>query len=193
MDRQQLRQQFRQSRRSLSTAQQQHASEQLSIQLLSLATSRRPEHVALYLANDGEISPAHFCQQLWSLGIKTYLPVLDPTRPGFLLFVNFHSQSPMRMNKYGISEPDPLANSHILVNALDWVLVPLVAFDAQGNRLGMGGGYYDRTLAQLGLTDSPTRIFGLAHDCQQAAQLDSQDWDIPMQKIITPTQVFDYA
>lgn len=94
----------------------------------------------------------------------------------------------MRHNKYGIPEPLCEVNNVIPIDQLDLVFVPLVGFDAKGNRLGMGGGYYDRTLQNVSQTDS-AKIVGLAHDCQEVAELPIESWDIPLQLIITPTRI----
>lgn len=75
----------------------------------------------------------------------------------------------------------------LLIHQLDVVITPLVAFDITGNRMGMGGGYYDRTLANWRTDQRPLPI-GYAHDCQQVDKLAKQHWDIPLPYIITPTQ-----
>ena len=64
--------------------------------------------------------------------------------------------------------------------------MPLVGFDAAGNRLGMGGGFYDRTLAFMQRVPRPSPVLiGVAHQCQQEAQLPAAAWDIPLQLIVT--------
>ena len=66
--------------------------------------------------------------------------------------------------------------------------MPLVGFDNKGNRLGMGGGFYDRTLANLDRLSYRPLLIGVAHDCQQADALPVMQWDIPLNAIVTPTQ-----
>jgi 5-formyltetrahydrofolate cyclo-ligase len=69
---------------------------------------------------------------------------------------------------------------------LDVVLLPLVAFDRRGNRLGMGGGFYDRTFAPRGRGRvSAPRLIGLAHGFQQVAELVDQPWDVPLRGVLT--------
>ena len=76
----------------------------------------------------------------------------------------------------------PLSNIQIL-------LMPLVGFDSQGNRLGMGGGYYDRTLAQWHNGNRPNLSpIGLSYNEQQVKQIPVESWDIPLPEIITPAQ-----
>lgn len=158
------------------------------MQLNVLASS---EHIALYLANDGELDTYPLIQALWQLGKIVYLPVVHPFAAGYLLFVRYDKDTLLYPNKFGI--PEPLAECHRLlpVNQLDIVFTPLVAFDNRGNRLGMGGGFYDRTLSQLP-PDSHYKIIGLAHSCQQVEALPIEAWDIPLKQIITPGKYFDF-
>jgi 5-formyltetrahydrofolate cyclo-ligase len=70
--------------------------------------------------------------------------------------------------------------------------MPLVAFDEQGNRLGMGGGFYDRTLAYLKYRQHRRKpvLAGLAHEIQKIGQLTTQSWDIPLDCIITENKLY---
>ncbi len=91
----------------------------------------------------------------------------------------------MRKNIYGIKEPSA-CNPEIKPEDIDIALVPLVAFDSQGNRLGMGGGFYDRTFAYKRTSPrSRPRLIGLAHSNQEALSIDSESWDIPLEAIMT--------
>ena len=76
---------------------------------------------------------------------------------------------------------------------LDIIFTPLVAFDDSGNRLGMGGGFYDRTLAGLANKINNTAIIGLAYDQQQVDQLPLEAWDIPLPRIITETKDYQFS
>ena len=69
--------------------------------------------------------------------------------------------------------------------------MPLVAFDKQGNRLGMGGGFYDRTLARLHEQNwQKPQLIGLAHECQKVDALPIESWDVPLKTIITPDKTY---
>ena len=85
--------------------------------------------------------------------------------------------------------PSPMSPRSVPVKQLDIVFTPLVAFDREGNRMGMGGGYYDRTLQHWQENHSPYPI-GIAHDCQQVEHLEQQHWDVPLGEIITPSHVY---
>lgn len=179
-DRQQLRQSKRQARRDLTPAQQQQAGRRLARRAIRHPILRQSKHIALYLPKDGEIDLRPLMQQLWRLGKTCYLPVLSKIRPGHLVFRPYRPQSLMRYNRFGIAEPR--AGMTRPGRAMDVVLMPLVAFDRRGNRLGMGGGFYDRTFASP--AHRPTLI-GTAHHFQAHDALPSEPWDVPLNHILT--------
>ncbi len=124
-------------------------------------------------------------KQAWGNGQKVYLPVLDPIRKGFLWFVEYKANSRMRNNRFGIPEPDPRFNKRIKPRFLHAIGLPLVAFDATGNRLGMGGGFYDRSFEFCRQAGTKPKLFGLAHCCQQVENLPVESWDIQLKEIIS--------
>jgi 5-formyltetrahydrofolate cyclo-ligase len=187
-ERQLLRKSLRDARRSLSTDEQQKASEGLLDRVIKSKILEPSRTCAVYLSNDGEIDPTKLIEYFWQQGLKTTLPVLHPFTAGNLLFLNYSSNSETTQNKYGIAEPLCEVCNVVPVSDLDVIFVPLVGFDKRGNRLGMGGGYYDRTLNGVA-RNSQTKIIGLAHDCQEVPQLPIQSWDIPLNLIITPSRV----
>ena len=91
--------------------------------------------------------------------------------------------SPLKANRFGIAEPDLPASQLLPATRLDIIVVPLVAFDGHGNRLGMGGGFYDRSLADSS-GHSPLLI-GYAHDLQQVNQLPARPWDKKLHAVVT--------
>ncbi len=179
-----IRQQKREQRRQLSGSQQAQHAEQLSKHLLKQQTFINSRHIAAYLANDGEIDPAHLIEQAWNLGKQVYLPVLSD-HENSLLFAPFEKNSPMCRNQFGIDEPDCLPEHWLKAEHMDLILLPLVAFDEQGNRMGMGGGFYDRSLENIHQQGKKTQLIGLAHEIQKADQLEVQSWDIPLHAIAT--------
>jgi 5-formyltetrahydrofolate cyclo-ligase len=150
----------------------------------------KAKSIACYLPNDGEVDTQKVIEYCWQRNISIVLPVIDPNRAGHLLFLQHQAQWPLQQNKYGISEPTFAVDKIVELQDIDIIFTPLVAFDKQGNRLGMGGGYYDRTLATLDELCSRPYIMGLAHDCQLSEALPVQYWDIPLHSIITPSQIF---
>ncbi len=192
---QNLRRQMRKSRRSLSPAQQRQHAHGLLATLRRLTQFRRSRSIALYLASDGEISAEqviHYCRKL---GKQCFLPVLHPVRHNRLWFIPYNKDTRLSDNIYGIKEPALVQAPRRPAWALDLVLLPLVAFDDEGGRLGMGGGYYDRTFAfkQGWRKDRGTRLIGLAHDLQKVDQLKTESWDIPLEGVATEQRFYRAA
>ncbi|NKF50779.1 5-formyltetrahydrofolate cyclo-ligase [Shewanella sp. WXL01] len=188
MSRQAIRRHIRQERNSITQDEQQQLALIASRHLLAEIQRLNAKRVALYLTHDGELATNKIIDALWQQGIETYLPVVHPFSPGNLLFLKYDKQTEMVENQYGIGEPKLDASKVMPVNQLDVIVTPLVAFDDSGNRMGMGGGYYDRTLAQV--VESQPLAVGFAHDCQQVSKLPVEYWDIPLPLIITPTRRF---
>ncbi len=184
-----LRQKKRKQRRQLSTFQQTQHAEQLSERILQHRTFINSPRIAAYLANDGEIDPVHIIEQAWNLGKQVYLPVLS-AHENSLLFAPFEKNSPVCRNQFGIDEPDCLPEHWLKAEHMDLILLPLVAFDEQGNRMGMGGGFYDRSLANIRQQKKPTQLIGLAHEIQKTAQLEVQSWDIALHAIATESDFY---
>ena len=182
MLRNQLRQQIRKTRANLTALQQQQAEDSITQQALALIEERNAQHIALYISFDGEISTDKLIQILWAQGKQVYLPVLHPFNPNHLLFLRYLPDTPMLKNKFGIWEPKLNVQNVLPLDELDILFTPLVAFDRQGNRLGMGGGFYDRTLQHW--QKSPFIPVGLAHQCQQVEQLPTEVWDVPLHQIL---------
>lgn len=187
-----IRQQVRLIRQQLSASQQQVAAKSLVIQVKQLPQFNSSQHIALYLTNDGELDTSLLIQALWQLDKTVYLPVLHPFVPGYLLFIRYDRTTPLQTNRFGILQPSLACHTIIPLAELDLIFTPLVAFDYKGNRLGMGGGFYDRTLSQLPLNHH-SRCIGLAHSCQQVPALPIASWDIPLQTIVTPEQIWQFA
>lgn len=180
--RQQLRQHIRKARRNLTALQQQQAAQRITQQALSFIEQHQAQHIALYLAVDGEIATQPLIEQLWQQGKNVYLPVLHPFCKGHLLFLRYLPDTLMKQNKYGIFEPHLNVQNVIPLEQLDVIFTPLVVFDKQGNRLGMGGGFYDRTLQHW--QQKHFIPIGLAHQCQQVDTLPVESWDMPLERIL---------
>lgn len=180
--RQQIRQQIRKARQNLSAVSQQQAAQSISQQALALIEQRQAQRIALYLSFDSEISTQPLIEQLWQRNKTVFLPVLHPFSRGNLLFLVYHPHTTLIKNAFGILEPQLDVRNVLPCNELDIIFTPLVAFDRQGNRLGMGGGFYDRTLQNW--QQKHFIPVGLAHRCQQVDQLPIESWDIPLAQIL---------
>ncbi|ELM6622358.1 5-formyltetrahydrofolate cyclo-ligase [Vibrio fluvialis] len=190
--RHELRKLVRQQRNQLSSDIQYQASQDLICRFAALPEMQTCHHIALYLSTDGELDTQPLIEWLWSQGKAVYLPVLHPFSAGHLLFLHYQSSTPMTYNKFGILEPRLDQTLVKPLKELDLICTPLVAFDSHGHRLGMGGGYYDRTLAHWFKTGEGAQPMGLAHDCQHVEQLPTEAWDIPLPKIVTPSQIWQW-
>jgi len=184
-----IRQIKRAQRNTLSASIQLQHSIDLQQLTAQLNAYKNSNHIACYIANDGEIDPVKIIEHAWSHDKKVYLPVLSPSKNS-LYFAPYTENSVCKMNRFGIPEPECKPSQLIKAHQLDLLLLPLVAFDASGNRVGMGGGFYDRTLAYLQdqqLLEIP-ELVGLAHEIQKVDRLNRQSWDIPLDYIITEKQ-----
>ena len=121
------------------------------------------------------------------------LPVLHPVCKGHLLFLEYGPHTTLVKNKYNIDEPELACPNVIPTSTIDVILMPLVGFDSKGNRLGMGGGYYDRTLAFTQFTQQKPILIGIAHDEQEVETLPFEPWDIPLDIIVTPKRILTFS
>ncbi len=189
-DRQDIRNHVRHLRRALSDEQQQQAAELAAEHALNFAPIRQANTLALFLSVDGELNTRPLIAKLWQQKKQVYLPVLHPFARGQLMFLRYDENTELQPNRLRIPEP-PLDVRHLLpLSELDVMLMPLVAFDADGNRLGMGGGFYDRTLQNW--QQYQMQLIGFAHDCQQVEQLPVAQWDVPLSAMITPGQLWQW-
>lgn len=191
LSRTELRKLMRARRAALSEAERNEAALRVAGQIATTGWFRRSRHIACYLPQNGELDPTPLMQRAWAMGKICYLPVLNTLHTHHMWFIPYRAGDKLKPNCYGI--PEPIARRHRLpVHKLDLVLTPLVAFDAQGNRLGQGGGFYDRTFAFLRHRRHwrKPRLVGMAYEFQRVAQLQSHDWDVPLHAVATETALY---
>ncbi len=188
------RNQLRSQRCALDPAERRQRSRILCQRLVRHRLFRNSQRIAAYLTADGEVDAHPLIERAWAMGKQIYLPVLRPFGNNCLWFARYEPDTPLVKNRYGIAEPDIDHRQRIKAFALDLVLAPLVGFDARGNRLGMGGGFYDRSLAHLLRRQywMKPRLVGLAFDFQQLARLPAQRWDVPLTAIATENRVTEF-
>ncbi len=187
-----LRKEIRQARNSLSPSEQILATQNALAHIKTLQAFQEAQHIAIYLSTDGELDTHAIIDYFWQAGKKVYLPVLHPFSQGHLLFIQYDRHTPMVENKFNIREPRLDKTKVIPVSQLDIIFTPLVAFDSQGQRLGMGGGYYDRSLEKWYKTGNGAIPIGIAHNCQQVNAIPTSSWDIPLPIIITPSRIWHW-
>ena len=190
-ERQRLRRELRQRRRSLSPSQRADAHRQFARALLHSQWSshlfKAGQRVALYIAYGHEADLAHVITLARRRRCALYLPVITDFRRSRMRFVRYEASGTMRINRYGIPEPDPRHAAMIPPRRLDVVLLPLVGFDAHGWRLGSGAGFYDRSLHHLreGRRWRRPKLIGVGYECQRVARLQADHWDVPLDGILT--------
>lgn len=181
-----LRQQLRQRRRDIPAAQRLEAAEQLADALFALPFAPTHGPVAGYWALDGEIA-----LHRWQMRLPDSLTYCLPVLSGEVLrFAPWRPGQPLTANRYGIPEPDVAAGDTLAAEQMALVVAPLVGFDPQCRRLGMGGGWYDRSFAFRHARPAPPWLVGVGFDAQQVDDLPVQAWDVGVDAICTETTTF---
>lgn len=180
---------MRRARRSLSRSQRLQAGRQLARLGRRLILKHRRPRVALYFSHDSEIPTGPLIQTLLEHRVPVYLPVLHPIYHNRLWFARYTRQTPMRHNTYGIAEPDIRRARRVSPWTLSQVCLPLVAFDEEGYRLGMGGGYYDRTFDRKRPMPRRPALTGLAYEFQGQPHIPREAWDVPLEAVVTDQQI----
>ncbi len=155
---------------------------------------QKSRRIALYLPADGEMDTRLILQAVMAQKKRCYLPVLRPGNCRRLWFAPYRPGERLYSNRFGIPEPDIHYHQLISPWGLDLMLLPLVAFDPEGSRLGMGGGFYDRTLSYLRLRKHwrTPKLIGIAHELQKMEFLSRQEWDIPLDGVITEHTFYNW-
>jgi 5-formyltetrahydrofolate cyclo-ligase len=187
-DREQLRRQLRQRRRELSASERDAAARSFARILQRHRLLRPGCRIAAYLAHGSEADLGPVIERARRRGCIVYLPAITNQRERRMAFLRYDPGAALRTNLYGIREPDPQHARRISVRQLDLVLVPLVAFDERGWRLGSGAGYYDRALRHLrsGRRWRRPRLIGVGYEFQRVPRLQPAPWDVPLDAILTP-------
>lgn len=185
------RQHLRQLRQAIQGRQRQQLSEQASRQALALFARLTLRRVATFLSLSEEIDTAPLNQALLASGVDCYLPYVT-RRHTPLHWLPYHSDTNLEADAVGVLSPVFNETLTLGALALDAVIVPLVGADSKGNRIGMGGGYYDRSFANKPSQSAPL-LLGFAYDCQIVPHIERQHWDITLDGIITPSTHLFYA
>ena len=186
-DTSELRRTLRERRQQLSVQQQRDHAQQACQFLTESNLLKDVKRIAVFLTRDGELSTKHLIEKLWKQeGLEVYLPALETVPERCMSFSRYTPDTKLVLSRFNIPEPDVNFSEQLTGAELDLIITPLVGFDSEGNRIGMGGGYYDRTFAFKQLKpESKPLLVGWAHSCQAVEQLDKQPWDVPINAIIT--------
>lgn len=184
--RQELRQAMKARRSALRPAERIACAQAVASHLLSQQAMQEARDVAGYWAVEGELPLSAVATNVAAMG--TYLlPKLGPE--GTLRFAPWSPRVDLVPNRYGIPEPSTDLKDCLTADQLDLILVPLLAFDAHGNRLGMGGGWYDRSLAYRLKGRAKPFLVGVAYAFQQVDAVPAEPWDIPLDAVVTESGI----
>jgi 5-formyltetrahydrofolate cyclo-ligase len=188
-DRQALRKRLLRQRSQLDRIQQISASVRITQQLSQHSLFLTRHAIATYIPIHREIDPSALIKQAWQDHKRCYLPILQGQQ---LIFGAYQADMRFKKNRFNIPEPIDSTCALIEPEALDLVLVPLVGFTLQGQRLGMGAGFYDRSFAFLLKQARPTRPFllGLAYEWQKLASFSEESWDVPLNAVLTEEKFY---
>lgn len=188
-----IRHSIRLERARLSVKEQTEKANQLMRIVAQLPVFIHSQHLAAYWPNDNEINPLGILVTARTMGKSCYLPRLNSSPIVHMQFIEYDPHDSLVANHLGILEPSPERKKNIDPKSLDLVLVPLVAFDNKGQRLGMGKGYYDRTFAfHQANRNSKLFLLGLAYDLQKVSELPCETWDVPLDGVVTETQFIHF-
>jgi len=179
-----LRAELRRRRLALDRERQALAAAGVCRQVATLPRWASARSIALYLAADGEVDTGPLAALAREQGKALYLPVISPSN--HLHFAEWRPTAPLAANRYGIGEP-PHSAARRAASELDIICLPLVGWDRRGGRLGMGGGYYDRSLAGL----RGPLLLGLAHALQEVDEVPMADWDVRLDCVATDCAFYD--
>ena len=155
-----------------------------------IVTDINARSIACYWPFNGEPDLIPLCRTLLSEGCEIALPVISRHEPGIMTFCAWRQDTQLIKNRYGIFEPP--GHHSLGLDHFDMLIMPLVAYDHTGNRLGMGAGYYDRHLEQFKHLPSPLRV-GAAYSLQEIDPIDKNDWDIPLHGIVNERGWFTFV
>ena len=190
-----LRKHFRELRRNLTTNDKQQAAINIAQQLIKIPVYQKAQHIGMYSALADEASLNVFSELAREAGKTLYLPVIDKNSSDNLMnFKTWSSDAQLSPNSLGIPEPNDASNSsklNIVSTPLDLLLLPLVAYDKKGQRLGMGGGFYDRYIQNN--LNKQCVLIGVAFSCQQATVLPNDSWDKQLHAVVNEKEFLSFT
>ena len=184
---QKLRQRALDARRQLDEEERALASSRIQHHFLNSNLFFRASKIGCYIASPLEVETSMVFDRAWRAGKRIYAPVVGRDRG--MRFVETNPATRLVRNRFGLWEPE--SGDEILAQNLPIVITPTVAFDERNQRIGMGGGYYDRAFRTLKNKCNwlPTKLIGFAFDCQKVEKIPGNPWDIPLYRVITESGI----
>lgn len=179
------RNEIRQKRKALHEDEVAKCSELVRRVVLEHEFLKQNRCIASYHSFSGEIDTVEINKALRLAGHHMALPVIHSEEKGLMDFYSYEKPEDLILNRFKIPEPVVSEENLVQPHKLEVVIVPLVGFNEKGERLGMGGGYYDRMLKKI---SCECLTLGLAYDFQLIPEIKSQPWDMPLDEVITPTK-----
>jgi 5-formyltetrahydrofolate cyclo-ligase len=178
-----LRQTMRRKRARVDDDRRRAWDAEINRHLLDYVHHLQPAVLAAYAAFDGEPALATALPRLEAEGVQLTLPVIhDEPGRSVISFRQWTRDSAMRPNRFGI--PEPVGTEGVPLAEIDLVLLPLVAWDESGGRLGMGASFYDRLFQGYAEQDRPVRI-GVAYELQKVERVPQEPWDVTLHGVLT--------
>ncbi len=160
--------------------------------LFELDEFQKADILLMYVSFRSEVDTRTCLNDVLSMGKRLILPVVD-TRHSALKLYEVKSPSELTPGYMGIPEPDIRENRKVSIADVDLVIIPGTGFDIEGNRLGYGGGYYDRLLGyesrQLANAENHILTVALAFEEQIEDEIPAEPHDIKVDIIITDKRV----
>ena len=183
-----LRRQLKANRAALKPDARRVASQRALRLALRHGLLLRARRIGFYLPHGAEFDVRPLLNHALWMRRVCCLPVV-PARGRSLRFAKLNGRNKMMPNRYGI--PEPSDARPLRARQLDVLFVHLVGFDDKGYRLGMGGGYYDATLAyrRRGRAGKKPLLIGVGYECQRVASLPHDPWDTPLDAVLTERQL----
>ncbi|BAP58674.1 5-formyltetrahydrofolate cyclo-ligase [Candidatus Tachikawaea gelatinosa] len=174
-------------RKSITSTEQKKMSYFLTKNIIKFFSFLDFKTIAIYFSVNGECNTKFLAKNLWKNKKKVFLPVLNPFLQKKLLFIRYLENTKFIKNKFSIPEPILKKDNVIKLEDLNIIILPVVAFNENGNRLGMGGGFYDYTLQR-----KKNLIIGIAYDFQLIKNFSIKKWDVSLPVVITPSKIFKF-
>ncbi len=183
---------MRQKRCDLNDSEQDIAALGLLKNLMKVQSFIQAKRISMYFPNDGEIDPTLVMVKALAMSKQCFYPIIFPGRKPKLFFAPVSSGTRLKADRMGILSPVVPASQWIKPAELDLILLPLVCFDESGARIGMGGGFYDASLAFLTTRKHwrRPRLIGIAHELQRVEKIITDLWDMPLEMIVTEQTIY---
>jgi len=189
-----LRGELRRKRAGLGMQQRRHAAERVALHALSARLVARGRRIGFYMPTHNELDILPLLNRALWMGIECYLPVVPGPRRKRLWFTRLGGASDWTHNRYEIPEYG-VRQRKMRIAMLDVVFMPLLGFDRRGYRMGMGGGYYDASLAYLSRRQHwhRPRLVGVGFEIQKCDHIPEDPWDIRLDAVITERGVYRFG